>query len=118
MNSRATVTTHPGVDYDNGRNHAKNSIAGRQLETSVAEPRVRIDDDAGWEADFLTDPLKNVDITHLAKERTVKEQVKLKKLLWDIRGDLSNGTLDFTGPLPVPHNTKCRIETTIDTPTS
>ena len=37
------------------------------------------------EADFDVEPLKSVDISHLATERTGEEQTRLKHLLWDIR---------------------------------
>jgi len=83
----------------------------------VAKQRVGTDDNSSnWEADFHIDPLKSVDTSHFATECTEEEAKKLKKLLWDIRGRLSDGTLDFTGDATVPHSTTCRIETTVENP--
>ena len=45
---------------------------------------------SNWEAEFDTDPLKSVDISHLARERTVEEAKKLKHLLWEIKDTLSD----------------------------
>ena len=95
--------------------HGKET-AGPCSSKTMATQSTEAPDESSWEADFHIDPLKSVDLSHLDKECTVEEQRKLRKLLWDIRGSLSEGTLDFTGDATVPHNTTCRIETTTENP--
>ena len=62
------------------------------------------------------EPLKSVDVSHLASERTGEEKLKLKQLLWEIRDCLSDGTLNFGGNVKMPHNTTCDIATNVDNP--
>ena len=72
---------------------------------------------ANWEADFDVEPLKSVDVSHLASERTGEEGLKLKQLLWEIKDCLSDGTLNFGGDVKMPHSTTCGIATNVDNPT-
>ena len=46
----------------------------------------------------------------------MKNRTRLKHLLWDIRDCLSDGTLDFTGDVKIPHSTTCDIATNVENP--
>jgi len=69
-----------------------------------------------WEAMFLEEPLKSVDLQLLRKQRSKKEVAKIARFLIKHKNVLSNGTLDYLNNPDVTHNMTCDIKTTTDNP--
>src|SRR6185437_4559511 len=67
-----------------------------------------------WEREFLTEPLKSVNLEELRLQRSPEEVAKLAKLLIEFKDLLSDGTLDFGNAEVVKHDTTCEIITTVD----
>jgi len=62
-----------------------------------------------WEREFLTEPLKSVNLEELRLQRSPEEVAKLAKLLIEFKDLLSDGTLDFGNAGVVKHDTTCEI---------
>src|SRR6185437_9282737 len=69
-----------------------------------------------WEREFLTEPLKSVNLEELRLQRSPEEVAKLAKLMIEFKDLLSDGTLDFSNAGVVKHDTTCEIITTVDNP--
>ena len=123
LDSRSGDRPATAEDFTNSSDDGSNTELGHvkdrgsKLDSQSTTEQSACNIPAGWEADFDMEPLKSVDIAHLSTERTGDEALKLKQLLWEIKDCLSDGTLNFSGDIKLPHNTTCDIATNVENPT-